>query len=143
MTALGWVPRASVCPCARWVDGEDVAVVHRLADADRDRLLADGDVEEAGQLAGPEALLDLLLEAPDQEHLPQEVALALLGQAASRLALDLGHRPESMLSPMRFADQWRAIRQGRPESPEVSERRILNQWRAIERASRRAGATRA
>jgi hypothetical protein len=37
-----------------------------------------------------------------------------------------------MLSPMRFADQWRAIRQGRPESPEVSERRILNQWREIE-----------
>jgi hypothetical protein len=39
-----------------------------------------------------------------------------------------------MLSPMRFADQWRAIRQGRPESPEVSERRILNQWRAIEQS---------
>jgi len=39
-----------------------------------------------------------------------------------------------MLSPMRFADQWRAIRQGRPESSEVSERRILNQWRAIERS---------
>jgi hypothetical protein len=39
-----------------------------------------------------------------------------------------------MLSPMRFADQWRSIRQGRPESPEVSERRVLNQWRAIEQS---------
>ena len=42
--------------------GEDVAVLHRLADADRDRLLADRDMEEARQLAGAEPLLDLLLE---------------------------------------------------------------------------------
>jgi hypothetical protein len=54
--------------------GEDVAVVERLTDADSDRLLADRNVEEAGQLARAEALLDLLLEAPDQEHLAQEIA---------------------------------------------------------------------
>ena len=69
--------------------GEDVPVVHRLADADRDRLLADRDVQEAGQLAGAELLLDLLLEAPDQQHLAQELAQPLLGQASFRL--DLRH----------------------------------------------------
>ena len=69
--------------------GEDVAVVHRLADADRDRLLADRDVQEPGQLAGPEPLLDLLLEPPDQQHLAQEVAQPLLRQAS--LLLDLRH----------------------------------------------------
>jgi hypothetical protein len=39
-----------------------------------------------------------------------------------------------MLSPMGFVDQWRAIRQGLPETPERAERRILNQWRAIEQS---------
>ena len=68
---------------------EDVAVLHRLADADLGRLLADRDVQEAGQLAGAEALLDLLLEAPDEEHLAQEVAEPLLGQRPP--LLDLRH----------------------------------------------------
>ena len=62
--------------------GEDVAVLHRLADADRDRLLADRDVQEAGQLARTEALLDLLLEVPDQEHLAEEVAQPFLARAS-------------------------------------------------------------
>ena len=53
--------------------GDHVVVLERAADADRDRLLADRDVEEAGQLAGAEALLDLLLEAADEEHLAEEV----------------------------------------------------------------------
>ena len=44
---------------------EDVVVAERLADADGDRFLSDRDVEEARQLAGAEALLDLLLEASD------------------------------------------------------------------------------
>ena len=59
--------------------GEDVAVLHRLADADLGRLLADRDVQEPRQVAGTEPLLDLLLETPDQEHLAQEVAQPLLG----------------------------------------------------------------
>ena len=46
-----------------------VAVLERAADADGDRLLADVGVEESRQVAGAEALLDLLLEAPDQQHL--------------------------------------------------------------------------
>src|SRR4029077_16018461 len=69
---------------------KDVAVLHRLADTDRDRLLADRDVEEARQLAGAEPLLDLLLDVPDEEHLSEEVAQAFLGER-SPLALDLGH----------------------------------------------------
>ena len=59
---------------------EDVAVLHRRADADLGRLLADRDVQKAGQLAGAEPLLDLLLEAPDQQHLAEEVAEPLVGQ---------------------------------------------------------------
>ena len=68
---------------------DDVALLERATDADRDRLLADGDVEEAGQLAGAKPLLDLFLEAADEEHLAEEVAQGLLGQLAA--FLDLGH----------------------------------------------------
>ena len=71
---------------------EDVAVLHRRADADLGRLLADRDVQEPGKIAGAEALLDLLLETPDQEHLAQEVAEPVLGQGA--LLLDLRHGSE-------------------------------------------------
>jgi hypothetical protein len=49
---------------------DHVAVLERAADADGARFLADRHVEEAGQLAGAEALLDLLFEAADEEHLP-------------------------------------------------------------------------
>ena len=59
--------------------GDDVAVLECAADADRARLLADRDVEEAGQVAGAEALLDLLLEAADEQHLPQHVVEVALG----------------------------------------------------------------
>jgi len=68
---------------------EDVAFVHRLADADGDCFLADRDVQEAGQFAGAETLLDLLLEAPDQEHLAHEVAQRVLAERA--FLLDLRH----------------------------------------------------
>ena len=62
---------------------EHVAVLHRAADADRDRLLADRDVQEAGQLAGAEPLLHLLLETADQQHLAEELVQLLLGQLAA------------------------------------------------------------
>ena len=94
--------------------GEDVAVLHRLADPDCDRLLADRDVEEPGQLARPEALLDLLLEVPDQEHLPEKLAQPLLGER-SPLALDLCHDPESMLRAVRLVTQWVRIQRQLPE----------------------------
>ena len=84
--------------------GEDVAVVHRLADADRDRLLADRHVQEPGQLAGAEPLLDLLLEAPDQEHLAQELAQPLLGQAPFRLDLRHGLSLQSAVRWRRHLD---------------------------------------
>ena len=82
--------------------GEDVAVLHRLADADRDRLLADRDVQEARQLARAEPLLHLLLEAPDEEHLAQEVAQRLVVQGA--FLLDLGQSSGSV----RFDHERRA-----------------------------------
>jgi hypothetical protein len=93
--------------------GEDVALVQRLADADGDRLLPDRDVQEPGQLACAEALLDLLLETPDEEHLAQEIPQPFLAQRA--FPLNLRHEAEFMLSPVRLVDEWRAIQNGLPE----------------------------
>ena len=83
---------------------EDVAVLHRGADPDLGGLLADRDVQEAGQLAGAEALLDLLLEPPDQEHLAQEVAELVLGKGA--LLLDLGHGLSVRSRAMALVSDW-------------------------------------
>jgi hypothetical protein len=68
---------------------EDIALLHRLADADGDGLLADRDVQEARQLARAEPLLDMLLEPADQEHLAEEPAQRLLVQGA--FLLDFRH----------------------------------------------------
>ena len=79
---------------------DDVLARERGADPGRDRLLPDRDVQEPGQLAGAEALLDLLLEAPDQEHLAEEVAQRVLRDppsAGARLLLDGSHGPAIML----------------------------------------------
>jgi hypothetical protein len=108
--------------------GDDVTLVERAADADRDGLLADRHVEEAGQLAGPEPLLDLLLEAPDDEHLAEQLleplrreGLALLlhcGHAAGHLTE--GGRPSTLESvpwrwPSGAARSWTACSAaGRP-----------------------------
>jgi hypothetical protein len=54
--------------------GDHVVRLEGRHHARGDRLLTDRDVQEAGQLAGAEALLDLLLEAPDQQHLAEELA---------------------------------------------------------------------
>ena len=79
----------------RAVRGRDhVALLERAADADGDGLLADRDVEEAGQLARAETLLDLLLEAADEQHLAEEVPQLLLGRGP--LLLDLRHGPCSV-----------------------------------------------
>jgi hypothetical protein len=94
--------------------GENVAVVHRLADADRDRLLGRSPRAGTRQLAGAEALLDLLLEAPDQEHLAQELAQPFLGEPSFRL--DLRHWREFMLSRMALVDQWKVIHGNLTES---------------------------
>ena len=94
MTAFGRRSARERVPVGAMGRGEGVAVLHRLADADRDRLLADRDVQEARQLAGAEPLLDLLLEAPDEEHLAQEVPQRLLVQGA--FLLDLGQSSGSV-----------------------------------------------
>ena len=80
--------------------GDHVVRLERGADARGDRLLADADVQEARQLAGAEALLDLLLEAADQQHLAEELVQPLVRQRALRawLLLDLGHRGLIMLT---------------------------------------------
>ena len=53
---------------------EDVPLRHGARHADGDGLLPDGDMQEAGQLACAELLLDLLLEMPDQQHLAVELS---------------------------------------------------------------------
>ena len=74
--------------------GDDVVLLERLADADRDRLLADRDMKESGQLTGAEALLHLLLETADEQHLPQELLQAPAGRNLP-LFLERGHAPTS------------------------------------------------
>ena len=92
MSAFGRRPARERVAVRTMRGREDVAVLHRAADADADRLLTDRDVEEAGQLAGAEPLLDLLLEAPDEEHVVQELGQLLLREL---LALrDSGHSRE-------------------------------------------------
>ena len=52
------------------------------ADARGSRLLPDRDVQEPRELARAKAILDLLLEPADQEHLAEEAAQDFLGDAA-------------------------------------------------------------
>jgi hypothetical protein len=87
--------------------GDDVAVLERAADAHRARLLADRHVEEAGQLAGAEALLDLLFEAADEEHLPQHVLQVTFRQARSLLLHR--HGPECTVGAVRLVEQWNQV----------------------------------
>jgi hypothetical protein len=47
------------------------------------RFLSDRDVQEPRQLTSAEALLDLLLEAADEEHLAEEPAEHPVGHAAT------------------------------------------------------------
>ena len=68
--------------------GDHVALLERAADAHGAGLLPDRDVEEPGQLSRAETLLDLLLEAPDEQHLAEELAQEILRD--SPLLLHLG-----------------------------------------------------
>ena len=72
--------------------GDDVLALERRAHACGDGLLPDRDVEEARQLARPKALLDLLLEASDEQHLAEEPAQSFLRDPPSAGAGLLLHR---------------------------------------------------
>ena len=102
--------RVPVGPVGR---GDHVVLLERRADADRDGLLADRDVQEPRQLAGPEPLLDHLLEAPDQQHVAQEIAQSLVAQALF-LRLDFRHGRQCTLLPVALADDFRALLQDLP-----------------------------
>ena len=118
------VPFAIAWPCARCVDAMTSSRVERGADAGRGRLLPDRDVQEPGQLAGAEALLDLLLEAADQEHLAEEAAQHLLGDAPTSgpgLLFDGRHRAAIML--IRRCEPPTSGRGSRRASPRTGPRR--------------------
>ena len=77
------------------------------------RLLADRDVQEPGQLARAEPLLDLLLEAADQEHLAEEAAKHLFRHAPASgtgLLLYGRHRAAIMLIAVRSGSAHRVLR---------------------------------
>ena len=57
--------------------GDQVLFAERTTDADCDRFLSYAGVQETSKVAGTEALLDLLLEPTDHEHLAQELAQSL------------------------------------------------------------------
>ena len=79
---------------------DHVGRLERLADPDGDALLADRDVDEAGDLARHVLLLDLLLDAPDDEHLVEEREQLLAGECL--FLFDSGHRRRTVYadSPM-------------------------------------------
>jgi hypothetical protein len=85
------MPVRAMCRC------EDVAILHRGAHTHLGRFLADCHMQEPRQVARPEPLLDLLLEAPDQEHFAEEVAEPFLGQRPP--LLDFRHVVLSVLLP--------------------------------------------
>jgi hypothetical protein len=75
-------------------------------------------VQEARQLAGPEALLDLLLEPPDEEHLAEEI-LELLPRERFPF-LDFRHVSEFIdglpyAAAVALLEQWREIQAQLPE----------------------------
>jgi hypothetical protein len=95
--------------------GEDVAIVHGLADADGYRLLPDRDVQEPRQVARAEPLLDLLLEVTNEEHVAEKVTQRLLGD--SLFLLDLGHdRRQCTFCAVSLVGEWRALQAGLPDS---------------------------
>ena len=89
---------------------DHVAVLERAADADGARLLADRHVQEARQLAGAEALLHLLLEPADEQHLAQDVGEIALRER--RLCLHLCHGAQFMVQVMGLVGQWNTIEKG-------------------------------
>jgi hypothetical protein len=91
---------------------DDVALLERPADPDGDRLFADRDVQEAGQLARTKPFLDLLLETADQEHLAEELAQVRLRQRP--FLLNLRHEPEFMLRPLALVDRFNEIERDLP-----------------------------
>jgi hypothetical protein len=90
---------------------DHVARLERGADAGRDGLLADGDVQEPRQLACTEAFLDLLLEPADHEHLPEELPQPLLAEARglALFPLYLRHGRHYADRSMKLVDQWSGI----------------------------------
>jgi hypothetical protein len=114
------VPVSAVCR------GDHVAVRERAADADGDRLLADRDMQKPRQLAGPEALLDLFLEASDQKHLPEELAQGLLGDAAA--LFDFRHGRDSTLRAMRLVEHFES---GLPRRRQSEGLRLVERFRQL------------
>ena len=78
--------------------GDHVAVLERPADADGTRLLPDRNVQEPGQLTRAEPLLDLLFEAPNQQHFAQNVLQLVLAQRGL-LLLHLCHGRSVRFAP--------------------------------------------
>ena len=104
MSAFG-LSRARACGLRAVRRREDVAALHRAADADADRFLADRDVQKAGQLAGAEPLFDLLLEATDEQHVAEELRELLLRELV--LLRHASHSPSlRILRAMRLVWQW-------------------------------------
>jgi hypothetical protein len=64
-------------------------------------------MEEARQLARAEAFLDLLLEAPDEEHFPQHVSQIRLRKA--RPLLLHGHEPECTVRAVSLVERWNHV----------------------------------
>src|SRR6266480_3499382 len=77
----------------------------------------------APTIAGRETLLDLLLETPDQEHLPKELAQRLVRDPAT--LLDFRHGRDSTLRAMALVEQFRRLESGLPDGWQSARLRLV------------------
>src|SRR6478672_3764456 len=106
--------------------GDHISVGQSAANTDGDRLLADCDVQKPRQLAGAEAFLNLLLEASDQEHLPEKLAQNLLRDPAA--LFDFRHGRDSTLRAMRLVEHFES---GLPRRRQSQRSRLVEQFRQL------------
>jgi hypothetical protein len=91
-------------------------------------------MEEARQLAGAEPLLDLLLEAADEEHLAQDVLEVTFREA--RALFHLRHGPECTVRAVPLVERWNQVENGLdPRWSEVSLSLAINDDAARSRAA--------
>src|SRR5882672_6433410 len=101
---------------------DEVVPLERLADPDRDRLLADIEMGQAGHLRALVELVHLLLEGADLGHLPVHVEVLLqvhprLGHLGAHLGPPLGYGSVAgvYIGPARLAEAVLRSRRWRPK----------------------------
>src|SRR5215218_9701441 len=124
MTAFGWVPRARVWPCARWVEAKtspsSIAWQTPTATASWPmatwRKPGSSPARKRSSTFSSNRLIRSISRRNSRSRSSERPRLA------STFAIDL---TESMLRPMALVDQWLAIEDGLPEGWESARLRLI------------------